>query len=161
MTMETFKPIIDIKFSINHPDNIYDGDLIPLDLFKYTIKTYKKYIDIMGDDYYKNECDILSFYTFPLCRKPLYGHTKQANITLKKDRNNSVYDIYINNIKNINADILSYKFESRISVYIFLLIKKFNLISELTTNNKCVVFARNIYVLDAINYYYKYFNNAL
>lgn len=148
----------DIRYDTEY--TIFDKDIYPLKMHSFFYKSLDHYVKEMGKYIFESRCVPMSYFTSsnfkPFAKFPPELTKEIENeIVVRKDKTGKIYERTLNFLKNNEGTVLSYKFESTISLIIYICLKKYNLLPK---NGKVIMFCKNHYMLDGVVYYKKYIN---
>lgn len=146
---------VDYKWDIKYENvtKLINENIYPVSLHNILQKSIKYFSSIIKKDIGDVQCDnVREYYRGPTVNaievyNPLGLNVENQSNKLKK---------YLENISlKKNQFILAYKFETTLSYYTYILIKKFNLYNN---GDKITILSANNFILDGILYYLKYTN---
>ncbi len=139
----------------------FEKDVFSITLYEKRTKLSYELSKLMGDaifDIFCNPLDYLKTRTlYPIGN--ITTEQIQKMVTAQRDyATDSTGKIYKDDLKNLKKQnsILSYNFESSISIHIYHLFNQFITDYKNNDNNKCVIFSKNHLLLDGFLYYEKF-----
>ncbi len=153
------KYVWDIKTSSKYAD--FDKEVFSITLYKKCIKVANEIAKLMGENIFDISCIPLDhlktrtlFSIGDITPKKIENLVK-IEADYRTDSTGKMYKNILTKIKKQDS-ILSYNFESSISIHIYHLLDKIITKHENNMDNKYILFAKNHLLLDGILYYEKF-----
>ena len=134
----------------NNNNQIYHGATHQL-----VYRSIVHYIKELGKYIYDSRCTPMNYYAgYNIIPTPGVPFDQITNeIITKKDSSGNIYEKILSFLKLGDNTMLAYSFENPISVFYYICLIKFNIVSE---QSKIIIFSKNHFALDAVIYYKKY-----
>ena len=137
---------------------VFDKEVFSITLYQKQLNLINEFYNIAGKEIFNAQCTPINYLKGTTTPNVAKLQKKQLEELWKKERiykKDTKGKLYVDTLKIIkkNQSILSYNFESTISIYIYNLLNSYLKPDE---NSKYLFFSKNHYALDGVIYYNKY-----